>query len=59
MQSLLQGLPIEAQSYSYAQPSALSEILSGAGGIGTLYDKIFGGGVDSSLPSATVTAGAQ
>ena len=42
MQSLLQGLPIEAQSYSYAQPSALSEILSGAGGIGTLYDKIFG-----------------
>ncbi len=52
MQSLLQGLPIEAQSYSYAQPSALSEILSGAGGIGTLYDKIFGGG-------STTNAGVQ
>ena len=60
LQSLLQGLPIGSESYSYAEPSALSEILSGAGGIGTLYDKIFGGGgVDSSLPSATVTAGAQ
>tara|TARA_R100001369_G_scaffold90984_1_gene130968 strand:+ start:531 stop:1433 length:903 start_codon:yes stop_codon:yes gene_type:complete len=61
LQSLLQGLPIGSESYSYAEPSALSEILSGAGGIGTLYDKIFGGTevVDSSLPSATVTAGAQ
>lgn len=44
MQSLLQGLPLAAQSYTYAQPSALSEILSGAGGIKSLYDMIFGGG---------------
>lgn len=43
MQSLLQGLPVAAQTYSYAQPSALSEILSGAGGIKDLYDAIFGG----------------
>jgi hypothetical protein len=43
MQSLLQGLPIEAQSVNYAQPSKLSEILSGAGGLGSLYDTIFGG----------------
>ena len=43
MQSLLQGLPLQAQSYSYAEPSALSEVLSGAGGIKTLYDQIFGG----------------
>jgi hypothetical protein len=43
MQSLLQGLPLTAQSYSYAEPSALSEVLSGAGGIKALYDQIFGG----------------
>ena len=44
MQSLLQGLPIAAQSYSYSQPSALSETLSGAGGLQEIYDSIFGGG---------------
>lgn len=44
MQSLLQGLPLAAQSYTYAQPSALSEILSGAGGVRDLYNIIFGGG---------------
>lgn len=43
MQSLLQGLPVAAQTYSYAQPSALSEILSGAGGVRDLYNIIFGG----------------
>ena len=43
MQSLLQGLPIESQSVNYAKPSQLSEILSGTGGLGSLYDKIFGG----------------
>ena len=44
MQSLLQGLPIAAQSYSYAAPSALSETLSGAGGLSAIYDTLFGGG---------------
>lgn len=48
MQSLLQGLPIAAQSYSYAQPSALSEFLSGAGGI---YDLLS----DEPLPQETQT----
>jgi len=43
MQSLLQGLPLAAQSYTYSQPSALSEMLSGAGGIRDLYNIIFGG----------------
>ena len=43
MQSLLQGLPVAAVTYSYAQPSALSEILSGAGGVRDLYNIIFGG----------------
>lgn len=42
MQSLLQGLPIETQSYSYAQPSAFSEALGGAGGILSLYNTLFG-----------------
>ena len=41
MQSLLQGLPIAAQSYSYAQPSQLSEFLSGSGGIYDLLSKVF------------------
>jgi len=43
MQSLLQGLPIAAQSYSYSQPSQLSNVLSGAGGIMELYDLLFPG----------------
>jgi len=33
MQSLLQGLPISTQSYQYAEPSGLSNFMSGAGGI--------------------------
>lgn len=41
-QSLLQGLPLAAQSYSYSQPSALSNILSQGGGMMDLYDRIFG-----------------
>ena len=41
MQSLLQGLPIEAQSYSYAQPSALSNVLGTTGGMLELYDTLF------------------
>jgi len=33
MQSLLQGLPLQAQSYSYAQPSTLGNLGSSASGI--------------------------
>jgi len=33
MQSLLQGLPLEAQQISYAQPSSVSNLMGGAGGI--------------------------
>lgn len=33
MQSLLQGLPVAAQSYSYQEPSGISGFLSSAGGI--------------------------
>lgn len=42
MQSLLQGLPVGAQSYTYQEPSTLSQILKGAGGLQELYDIIFG-----------------
>lgn len=48
MQSLLQGLPIAAQSYSYSQPSQLSSVLSSAGGIMELYDMLFPGTSGSS-----------
>lgn len=41
MQSLLSGLPLSAQSYGYQQPSALSEILGGTGGILSLLDTLF------------------
>jgi hypothetical protein len=41
LQSLLQELPLEAQSYSYMQPSQLSTVLSGAGGLTELYDLLF------------------
>jgi hypothetical protein len=43
-QSLLQGLPLATQSYSYQQPSALSNILGATGGISDLYNILFGGG---------------
>ena len=38
MQSLLQGLPLQTQSYSYAQPSTLGNIGSAAGGIDKLFE---------------------
>ena len=44
MQSLLQGLPLEAQQISYAQPSGLSNVMGGAGGILELLELLgFGG----------------
>jgi hypothetical protein len=52
MQSLLQGLPLAAQTYSYSQPSALSSILSGTGGVMDLYDRIFGEKDKPAAPTA-------
>ncbi|MAO20453.1 MAG: hypothetical protein CMJ25_06845 [Phycisphaerae bacterium] len=37
-QSLLQGLPLAAQSYSYAAPSTLSTLLQGSGGLMALLE---------------------
>lgn len=41
MQSLLQGLPLATQSYSYQEPSSFANILGGAGGIMTLLKDLF------------------
>jgi len=42
MQSLLQGLPLATQSYTYAEPSELTKIMNTTGGTMDLYDQIFG-----------------
>lgn len=42
-QSLLQGLPLAAQSTTYNTPSTLSQILGSSGGIMDLYNQIFNG----------------
>ena len=42
MQSLLQGLPIEAQSVSYAEPSKASQIMGTMEGIQKIYDQLRG-----------------
>ena len=55
MQSLLQGLPLAAQSYSYQQPTGLSELGQSVGGVQKLYDQLFGG----STPTTTTTAATQ
>lgn len=58
MQSLLQGLPLATQTYSYAQPSQLSNILGSVGGIQELYDLIFGGQNAATVPAnQTTTSG--
>jgi hypothetical protein len=45
-QSLLQGLPLAAQTTTYQQPSLLQEITGGATGIRQLYDMLFGAGAN-------------
>ena len=42
MQSLLQGLPLAAQTVTYQQPSAYQSLANTTGGIADLYSKIFG-----------------
>jgi hypothetical protein len=53
MQSLLQGLPLQTQSYSYQQPSAIAQAGSTAGGIMSLYDQIFGPGKTTAATTTT------
>ena len=69
-QSLLQGLPLAAQQYTYAQPSALANILSGTagvqglgqsilgpGGIGGLIGNLFGGGSEPTTTQQMLNTG--
>jgi hypothetical protein len=53
MQSLLQSLPLASQSYSYQQPSALSEMLGSAGGIRALFNEWFGPAPTTNAPTTT------
>jgi hypothetical protein len=48
MSSLLQGLPIAAQSYQYQQPSIFQEILGGAGDFSGILGLLTGSGGTSS-----------
>jgi hypothetical protein len=41
MQSLLQGLPLAAQNYTYTQPTGLSESLNTAAGLQNMYNQLF------------------
>jgi len=50
-QSLLQGMPLAAQAYSYQQPSGLAELLGGTEGILSLFKGIFGGGDGGTTPT--------
>jgi len=42
MQSLLEGLPLATQSYTYAEPSRVSQLAALGGGANALYQNIFG-----------------
>jgi len=55
MQSLLQGLPLAAQSVTYQQPSAYQSLANTTGGIADLYSRIFGGNT-TPAPAAETTA---
>tara|TARA_R110002126_G_scaffold179041_1_gene328112 strand:+ start:224 stop:1078 length:855 start_codon:yes stop_codon:yes gene_type:complete len=55
MQSLLQSLPIAAQSYNYQQPSYLNQIASDAGDFESFLKSLFGGGFAPTTPAATTT----
>jgi hypothetical protein len=57
MQSLLQGLPLAAQQYTYTQPSQLENMLGGVGGVSSLYQKLFGGGTGTGGGGTNVNIG--
>ena len=60
-QSLLQGLPLEAQSVSYSTPSTLSQLAGGDNAINTLLNRyglgsLFGGSSDTVTEQVTEKA---
>jgi hypothetical protein len=56
-QSLLQGLPLATQNYSYSQPSTLSNVLGNTGGVMDLYDRLFGPAKTATTPTSPGTTG--
>ena len=64
MQSLLQGLPLETQSYSYYEPSGLQSLAGGASDIQSILDLLnptnnSGTGPDGGYSQATQSAALQ
>jgi hypothetical protein len=64
MQSLLQGLPLETQSYSYSQPTGLESLAGGVGGVKSILDLLSrpnnsGTGPDGGYSQATQSAALQ
>jgi hypothetical protein len=55
-QSLLQGLPVQAQSNQYAQPSLLNSLAGGATTIAELYDILFPQAKTTPGTTSTTTA---
>lgn len=53
LQSLLQGLPLATSSYSYSQPSTLSQMLGSANGLQQLYNIFTGTGSGSGSAAKT------
>ena len=54
MQSLLQGLPLKSQDYTYATPSQLQGTLMDIPGITGLYNTLFGGGASGGASSGGI-----
>jgi hypothetical protein len=64
MQSLLQGQPLETQSYSYSQPTGLESLAGGVGGVKSILDLLSrpnnsGTGPDGGYSQATQSAALQ
>lgn len=64
MQSLLQGLPLETQSYSYYEPTGLESLAGGVGGVKSILDLLnptnnSGTGPDGGYSQATQSAALQ
>lgn len=60
MQSLLQGLPLETQAYSYQQPAGINELLGTTGGILGILSQLFpgfGGGAGGGAAGGGAGAG--
>ena len=59
MQSLLQGQPLETQSYSYYEPTGLASLSGGIGGVTSILDTLgeyFGGGTGGRASQADLDA---